>query len=112
MHVVVIVLNRVELLDELLAKLNKAGIRGGTVLDSTGMVKHIDNSNDGYILGSLKLFLDNPYPESKTMFFIVRDDQIDIVRKTLNDVVGNISNHNTGIIFGFPLSFADGLYKQ
>lgn len=112
MHVVFIVLNRTELLDELLAKLSKSGIRGGTVLDSTGMVKHIDNSNDGYILGSLKLFLDNPYPESKTMFFIVRDDQIDIIRKTLNDVVGNIENPNTGIIFGFPLSFADGLHKK
>ena len=111
MYVVVIVLNRVELLDELLAKLSRAGIKGGTVLDSTGMVKHIDNSNEGY-LGSLKLFLDNPYPESKTMFFIVNDDQVNIIKKTLNDVVGNIENPNTGIIFGFPLSFADGLYEK
>ena len=112
MHVVVIVLNKIELLDELLAKLSKAGIKGGTVLDSTGMVKHIDNSNDGYILGSLKLFLDNPYPESKTMFFIVRDDQIDMIKKTLNDVVGDIDKPNTGIIFGFPLTFAEGLHKK
>ena len=111
MHVVVIVLNRVELLDELLAKLSRAGINGGTVLDSTGMVKHIDNSNEGYF-GSLKLFLDNPYPESKTMFFIVNDDQIDIIKDTLNNVVGNIENPNTGIIFGLPLSFAGGLYKK
>ena len=63
-------------------------------------------------MGSLRLFLDNPRPDSKTIFFIVNDEQVNIVRKTVNDVLEGIDNPNTGIIFGIPISFADGLMKK
>lgn len=76
------------------------------------MVKSIDDSDESYLLGSLRLFLDNPYPDSKTIFFIIDDNQVDIVRKTVDDVLGGINNHNTGIVFGLPVTFADGLMKK
>ncbi len=107
-----VVLNHIELLDELLTRLKKAGVNGGTVLDSTGMVKYIDESDESYLLGSLRLFLDNPRPESKTIFFIVNDQQVDIIRKTVDDVLGGINNPNTSIMFGIPVTFADGLMKK
>lgn len=56
MQAIFVVLNHIELLDELLTRLKKAGISGGTVLDSTGMVKYIDESDESYLLGSLRLF--------------------------------------------------------
>lgn len=43
------------------------------------MVKSIDESDESYLLGSLRLFLDNP---------------------------------NTGIMFGIPVTFADGFMKK
>ena len=55
---------------------------------------------------------DSPRPESKTIFFIVQDEQVDIVRKTVDDVLEGINNPNTGIIFGIPVTFADGLMKK
>ena len=76
------------------------------------MVKSLDDSDESYLLGSLRLFLDNPRPESKTIFFIVQDEQVDIVRKTVDDVLEGINNPNTGIIFGIPVTFADGLMKK
>lgn len=85
---------------------------GGTIIESTGMVKSLDDSDESYLLGSLRLFLDNPRPDSKTIFFIVNDEQVNIVRKTVNDVLEGIDNPNTGIIFGIPISFADGLMKK
>lgn len=112
MQVVFFVLNKVELLDDVLAKLKKAGVTGGTIIDSIGMVKKIEESTESYILGSLRLFLDDPRPESKTIFFIINDNQVDIVRKTIDEAVGGISKPNTGILFGFPISFADGLIKK
>lgn len=112
MQAIFVVLNKTDYLDELLVRLKKAGVSGGTILDSTGMVKSIDDSDESYLLGSLRLFLDNPYPDSKTIFFIVDDSQVDIVRKTVDDVLGGIDNHNTGIIFGLPITFADGLMKK
>ena len=112
MQVIFVVLNKIECLDELLARLKKAGVVGGTIIESTGMVKSLDDSDESYLLGSLRLFLDNPRPDSKTIFFIVNDEQVNIVRKTVNDVLEGIDNPNTGIIFGIPISFAAGLMKK
>lgn len=112
MQVIFVVLNKIECLEDLLARLKKAGVNGGTIIESTGMVKSLDDSDESYLLGSLRLFLDNPRPDSKTIFFIVNDDQVDIVRKTVDDVLEGINNPNTGIMFGIPISFADGLMKK
>jgi len=112
MQVIFVVLNKVECLDDLLARLKKAGVRGGTIIDSTGMVKSIEESDESYILGSLRLFLDTPHPDSKTIFFVVNDDQVDLIRKTIDDELNGIDNPDTGIIFGIPVTFADGLMKK
>lgn len=111
MQAIFVVLNKVECLDELLTRLKKAGVRGGTIIDSTGMVKSIEESDESYILGSLRLFLDNPHPDSKTIFFIVHDDQVELIRRTVDDALGGIDNPDTGIIFGIPVLFADGIIK-
>lgn len=112
MYVIFLVLNKTECLDDVLAKLKKAGVSGGTIIESTGMVKKLEDSTESYILGSLRLFLEEPRPESKTIFFIVKDEQVEIVRKTVDEAIGGINNPNTGILFGFPISFADGLMKK
>ena len=112
MHVIFLVLNKIECLDDVLAKLKKAGVTGGTIIDSTGMVKKLGDSAESYILGSLRLFLEDPRPESKTLFFIINDNQVELVRKTVDEALGGINNPNTGILFGFPISFADGLMKK
>ena len=112
MQAIFVVLNKTECLEDLLARLKKAGVRGGTILASTGMVKSIEESDESYILGSLRLFLDAPHPDSKTIFFVVNDNQVDIVRKTVDEALGGIDNPDTGIIFGIPVTFADGIMKN
>ena len=42
----------------------------------------------------------------------MNDDQVELVRKTVDDAVGGINNPHTGIMFGMPISFADGLMKK
>ena len=100
MLVIFVVLNKIECLEDLLARLKKAGVTGGTIIDSTGMVKSLEESDDSYLLGSLRLF------------FIVNNEQVELVRKTVSDALGGIDNHDTGIVFGIPISFADGLIKK
>ena len=106
MQVIFVVLNKIECLEDLLARLKKAGVTGGTIIDS------LEESDDSYLLGSLRLFLENPRPDSKTIFFIVNNEQVELVRKTVSDALGGIDNHDTGIVFGIPISFADGLIKK
>ena len=112
MQVIFVVLNKIECLEDLLARLRKAGISGGTIVESRGMVKSLEDSDESYLLGSLRLFLDDTRPDSRTIFFIVNDEQVDIVRKTVDEVLGGIDNHDTGIMFGLPITCADGLIKK
>ena len=53
MQVVFVVLHKTELLQNLLTSLKKAGVSGGTILDSQGMISYIQESDESYILGSL-----------------------------------------------------------
>ena len=111
MKAVVLVLNKIDLLEELLATLSQKGVRGGTIVDSTGMARALGDSEDFNILGSLRMFLDPLREESKTVFFIVKDEQVDLVRKTIDSVVGGLNNPDTGIVFGVNLDFLDGVSK-
>ena len=56
--------------------IKKAGVKGGTVLDSTGMISYLQETDESYILGSLRLFLETTRPDSKTMFFIIASSSI------------------------------------
>ena len=109
MQALFLVLNKVECLEELLAKLAESGVRGGTVIESTGMARVLGDSEDFDILGSLRAFLDPHRVESKTLFFVLRDEQIQKTRNVINEVVGGLDKPDTGIMFGVPLSFVEGV---
>jgi len=109
MQVVFVVLHKTELLQDLLTKLKKAGVSGGTIIDSQGMISYIQESD--YILGSLRLFLEQARPDSKTMFFIIKDEQVDLVFETIDKALGGLENHNTGIAFAMPITRVEGVVK-
>ena len=57
MQVVFVVLHKTELLQDLLTKLKKAGVSGGTIIDSQGMISYIQESDECYdFLNHLKLY--------------------------------------------------------
>ena len=111
MQVVFVVLHKTELLQDLLTKLKKAGVSGGTIIDSQGMISYIQESDESYILGSLRLFLEQARPDSKTMFFIIKDEQVDLVFETIDKALGGLENHNTGIAFAMPITRVEGVFK-
>ena len=98
MQVVFVVLHKTELLQDLLTKLKKAGVSGGTIIDSQGMISYIQESDESYILGSL-------------MFFIIKDEQVDLVFETIDKALGGLENHNTGIAFAMPITRVEGVVK-
>lgn len=109
MQVLFLVLNKVECLEELLMRLSDAGVRGGTIIDSTGMARALGDHEDWHILGTLRQMLDPAREESKTLFFVLKEEQVTEVRAIINDVVGGLSKPDTGILFGLPLSFVEGI---
>ena len=95
MQVVFVVLHKTELLQNLLTSLKKAGVSG-----------------ESYILGSLRLFLEQARPDSKTMFFIINDEQTDLVFDTIDKALGGLKKHNTGIAFAMPITKVAGVVKD
>ncbi|MEG0894450.1 MAG: hypothetical protein RSE93_01950 [Oscillospiraceae bacterium] len=109
MEALFLVLNKVDCLEELLVKLTEVGVKGGTVIDSTGMARVLfgDKESDN-ILGSLRMFLNPERQESKTLFFVLKHEQVELARKTIREEL-DLSKPDTGIMFGVDLTFIEGL---
>lgn len=111
MQVVCVVLNKTELLKELLTNLKLIGVNGGTIFDSQGMISYLHDSNEGQLLDSIIHLLDQIRQDSKTMFFIVKDEQLDSIFDTIDKTLGGIDNHHTGIAFSMPVGRVYGIRK-
>ena len=109
MQVVTIVLNKVDCLESLLAELAGKGIRGGTIIDSTGMARAMGEENELRFLGSLRQLLDPDREENKMLIFVVEDEQVPLISSIVNQVVGDLSAPDTGILFAVPVSYTEGL---
>lgn len=116
MEILVFILNEVEKLDELLLELSQKGLKGATILTSAGMAKSIYDSNnpnksDNIVINSLKILLNNNNEENKTIFTIVNEKQKKIFQNVVNNVVGPLSEKNTGIMFTIPVNSVDGIIE-
>ena len=110
MQVVFLVLNKTEALEQLLESLLESGIHGGTVLDSTGMMRVLDQNNDDQPMFSALRQLFNPERKSsKTLMMLLEDDQVNVARKVINEVTGGLDKPDTGVMFGMPVMFAEGM---
>ena len=110
MQLLFLVIKRIELVDEIMRSLAQAGIRGGTVIDSVGMAKSISTMDNLPMIGVLRSILSGEDAQKgKTIFVAVADDQVDVARKAITDVTGDLSQPNAGVLFGVPISFAEGV---
>jgi len=110
MQFLLMVLNKVEVLDTLLEEFMKIGVRGATILDSVGMARELARCNEDYpLFGTLRFLIDLDRGESKTIFVVLRDEQVEIVKKVIRQVVGDLSKPDTAVIFTLPVLSAEGV---
>lgn len=110
MQLLVLILKKVELMEEIIKKLAEVGIKGGTILEGTGMAKELANMEDLPIFGLLRKILeDEEKASSKVMLFVLKDEQVMTVRGTIKSVVGDFNVPNTGIMFSIPITYVEGL---
>lgn len=112
MQMLIIVLNEIYKLDDLLMELNNNNIRGGTIIDSMGMVSVLaDEHADIPLFGSLKMMLNENRPFNKTIFMVLEDARVSIAMDCVRRVIGDINEENTGIMFTLPINLVEGLTK-
>lgn len=113
MKLLVLILNQVDALDEVLTGLAENGIKGATIIDSTGMARalvHAEGNNS--FLGSLRAILDPDREQNKTILMVLEEHQVSTVRRVVNDTLGGLSGPDTGIMFSVPIDFVQGLRRE
>jgi len=111
MKLVVYVMHDTKLLDDFLHELKDRGIKGATILNSTGMARKLIENDDMAFIGSLKVLFDNPRVESKVILMALEDSQVQDAIDAVHKVAGDLSRPNTGIVFTVPIDYADGIKK-
>lgn len=113
MQVLFLVLNRTECLEPLLTRLLELGVRGATVLRSTGMMRVLDQSgDDAPMFGALRQLYDPTRKDSTTIMMVLEDEQAPAVRKLVHEVTGGLNQPDSGILFAVPVLYADGIGVQ
>ncbi len=112
MQLLVLILKKCEVFDELMKRLANGGVKGATILDGTGMAEAIVKREDMPMFGMLrKVLADEERETSKVMMFVETDEQIILTRQIIKEVIGDIAAPNTGIMFAVPITYVEGLGK-
>lgn len=111
MKLLIYVLIKIDLLQTLLGALAKEGISGATIIDSTGMGRELAEHDEFSLFGSLKALMSNNNHLTKTMFFVTENDQVDLISKTIERIVGPLDKPDSGILFTLPIDAVKGFKK-
>ena len=110
MQLLVLILKKIELIDELNQELAEAGITGGTILDGNGMAKSLMNMDEVPIFGHLRHILSEESNEScKVMMFVLRDEHVLTARETIKKVIGTFDKPNSAIMFAVHITYVEGI---
>ena len=115
MNVLFIVLNKVEYLDDVLDAFVDIGVRGATIFDSQGMGSALTANEKGNepFFGVLRNLLDESRPYNKTIFTVIKDDEIlDKAVKAVKEIVGDIYKPGVGMMFTLPIGNIYGMDKD
>lgn len=105
----VLVLNKIEALDNLLVGLSESGLPSATVLNSTGMMQQLASLDEERIIATLRPFMTANHTENKTMFMILEEEQVAVAKQVIEREVGDLSKPETAILFGLPVLFTEGI---
>lgn len=112
MQVLVIVLNKTELLEKILEAFEENGFYGATILDSKGMASELGEHEEFGFFSSLRLVINPDHKENKTIFMVVKDEDVQKISGLVNAINGGFDQPDTGILFTVPVSYAEGLMKK
>jgi nitrogen regulatory protein PII len=111
MKLLVFVLNKEELLEDVMAAYVEAGVPGATILDSEGMGHFL--TYEVPLFADFKDFMRGNKPYNKTILSVLDDDSIlPELEKLLDRICGGLSSPGTGIIFTVPVDYCKGRHTD
>lgn len=110
MKLAILVLNKVEELENLLEGLIEIGITGATIIDSIGM-GHI-LSSDVPIFAGLRFMFAGSRPYNKTILSIIKDEKAEPLKKLVEKSLGSLEKSGNGILFFINIEEVIGLKPE
>ena len=110
MKLLILVLNKIEVLDDLLLALTAAHINGATIISSTGMAHALSGHEEVPFLLGLRALLDPDREQNRTIFAVIEDSMVETAIETIDSVVGDLSRPDTGIVFTLPIDQVRGIH--
>ncbi len=111
MKLLVIILNKMEVFEELLTEFQEHDLHG-TILQSSGMAHTLYEMGHGedLFLKPLRLNHTPERQESRVILMITKDDEmVQKAQGILDSVVGGIDNPESAILFTVPMDYIAGL---
>jgi hypothetical protein len=116
MYLILLVLNNPDQLENLLIAWEEKGIRGATVLFSTGLgrIRQLKGWRDDMpLIPSLSDFYRIPENLNRTIFTTVSSEaEVDAILAATKSVVGDLDEEETGLLLVLPVSRAYGVDKR
>jgi len=110
MKLLILILNKVEKLEEVLEGFLEAGVTGATLIDSVGM-GHI-LSEEVPIFAGLRFMFAGAKPHNKTIISVIKDEKEEEILHLLKNILGDLYEPGTGIVFTIPLDRVEGLKPE
>jgi nitrogen regulatory protein P-II 1 len=110
MKLLILILNKVEKLEEVLEGFLEVGVSGATVIDSVGM-GHI-LSEEVPIFAGLRFMFAGAKPHNKTILSVIKKDKEKDVMNILKNILGDLDQLGCGIVFTIPLDRVEGLKPE
>ena len=114
MFLIIFVLNDPDLCKDVLDAWESAGIRGVTILESSGLgrVRQAGIRDDLPLMPGLSDLFKHTETNHRTLFTVVRSqDHIEAVAKATQSIVGDLEKADTGFLFVVPVSQVYGKCK-
>ncbi|NLN50495.1 MAG: hypothetical protein GX149_02605 [Acholeplasmataceae bacterium] len=106
MEAIIIVLNDLDFLDDLLEVFVKLNVKGATILDSYGMAKALrDSAKLSYLMkGPIDRAIPTEAEVSKTIFSVVAKESVNIITKTIRQVLDYSGKKAISYMFTIPVN--------
>lgn len=108
MQLLILVLNETEKLSDLLFELEKSGVTGGTILDSTGMARLLySDKRELPMFSSMYMLMNDGHPMNKTVMMVLDDEKVETAKSVIKTVC-DFSKPGVGIMFTLPVLSVEG----
>lgn len=115
-YLVLMVLHNTAALDPLLSAWEESGVKGVTILPSTGMarLRHRGGlAEDLPLIPSLEDIMEHVQDTNRTLFTVVDgEDMVERIRMATEAITGPLDSHNTGIMIVLPAYAVYGLNRR